>query len=292
MIMHYIIDTLFFLLAPIFAFGIMRKFLGRAQGRKGAPILQVYYDILRMFKKSPVDGPNTQFFGIVSPVFCALSMILLWIQVVWEIFPIVIIPFLLAFERFFIIGYATETGTSFGGFGSSKTIHLSVFTEPILFGLILIGGSHIQFKANLEYSLFAFIFFCMGIVVLLTEVSLPPFDDPRTHLELTMTHEAMLLEASGYRLAFFEVSRMMKLISLMMFLVDFFMEHTAFIYYYLDSQILISIVKLFMFFFLMMFLSYWQTIISRRKWSWIPEMLGLSLLFMILVGTIMKLNLG
>jgi formate hydrogenlyase subunit 4 len=119
----------------------------------------------------------------------------------------------------------------------------------------------------------------------------PPFDDPRTHLELTMVHEAALLEASGRSLALFEIADMLKQSALVALwaktAVCFFAQDLPFAES-LHSGPASALVALVLF----AGVGYWESVSVRRKWSYIPEVLGLAMLFLVLLLTLMQAKQG
>jgi formate hydrogenlyase subunit 4 len=130
-----------FVTVPLLAGGIIRKIRAMAQGRKGPPLLQNINDIMRLIQKEPVDGPNSGIFAEISPAIVALTGVMIWSIVVFEWVSFIIIPFFLSLQRLAITGFAMETGTSFGGLGTSREILLSISAEPIIILIILVAQS-------------------------------------------------------------------------------------------------------------------------------------------------------
>lgn len=286
--LNYIILFLFFIIFPIIAGGIIRKVRARAQGRKGPPLLQNFYDLLRFLQKKPVDGFNSGFFSEVSPALVCISGILMWSIAVYEWMPFILIPFFLTLQRIGTTAFAMETGSSFGGLGTSREILLSISSEPILLISILVSQSKMQLSISFVGVIVGALFLGALMVAVLAELARPPFDDPRTHLELTMVHEAMLLEASGKTMGLFELGYQLKISTLFVLVVRIGLEHSKFA----DNEIAKSTENIIAFFgaiLIAMIIGYWESISVRRKWAWIPEVMGITLLFILVLGTLVKL---
>lgn len=284
---QYFAYSLFFVLAPVFVGGIIRKIRARVQNRRGPNILQSFYDILRLFQKEPIDGPFSGFMAIYAPLFSLYFAAILWSLVVFEWGSFILIPFLLGGMRFCMAGFAMETGTSFGGLGASREILLSVVTEPILILIVLVASSSIQFPLSPSSFILGILFFSVASIAILAEVKKPPFDDPRTHLELTMVHEAMLLEASGKTMAMFEMASALKLSSLVVLLLRLAVEHSQL--KTLWSLYTVGFV-IFGFIFYVGYIGFWEGISVRRKWSWVSQVMGMSFIILLILGTLLKLG--
>lgn len=205
------------LLASIFFTGIVVRTKSIAQGRKGPVILQPIYDILRLLRKGSVFSRTSSAIFRVAPSFYFAS-VLMAISVVplcgskglvsFEA-DFVFFAYVLAFGKFFTIIGALDTGSSFEGMGASREALFSMLVEPAFF--ILIGSLGLL----TGYTSFADIFamFHLGsytsyafaalaafvlLMVCMIENSRMPVDDPKTHLELTMIHEVMVLDNSGF----------------------------------------------------------------------------------------------
>ena len=273
--LNYIILFLFFIIFPIIAGGIIRKVRARAQGRKGPPILQNFYDLTRLLKKKPIDGTHSGLFAEVSPMLVCVSGIIMWSIAVFEWMPFLLIPFFLVLQRVTTIAFAMETGSSFGGLGTSREMLLSISSEPILLLSILVSQSQLQLSFSWVGIILGSLFLGALMVAVLAELARPPFDDPRTHLELTMVHEAMLLEASGKTMGLFELGYQLKIATL-------FVDRTI-------SKPVENIVAFLGAIVLAIFVGYWESVSVRRKWTWIPEVMGITLLFILVLGSLVKL---
>ncbi|MBP9886149.1 MAG: NADH-quinone oxidoreductase subunit H [Leptospiraceae bacterium] len=286
--LNYIILFLFFIIFPIIAGGIIRKVRARAQGRKGPPILQNFYDLTRLLKKKPIDGTHSGLFAEVSPMLVCVSGIIMWSIAVFEWMPFLLIPFFLVLQRVTTIAFAMETGSSFGGLGTSREMLLSISSEPILLLSILVSQSQLQLSFSWVGIILGSLFLGALMVAVLAELARPPFDDPRTHLELTMVHEAMLLEASGKTMGLFELGYQLKIATLFALVVRIGLEHSKFVDRTISKPVE-NIVAFLGAIVLAIFVGYWESVSVRRKWTWIPEVMGITLLFILVLGSLVKL---
>lgn len=284
-----IIMVITFFTLPLFTGGIIRKVRARAQGRKGPPLLQNVNDIIRLLKKTPIDGVLSGIFCEIGPIFALFSSLMIWSIVVFEWSPFIMIPFFLGLQRIALTGYAMETGTSFGGLGTSREILLFIATEPIIIFLIIVAQSKMSMVFSWVGLVLGALFLSVSTVAILAELARPPFDDPRTHLELTMVHEAMLLEASGKSMALFEIGYQIKIASFMTFITKLALEHSHDIYGLEIPTFLTNILSFGGALLLAAVIGYWEAVSSRRKWTWVPETIGLTFLFLIVFGTLVKL---
>jgi formate hydrogenlyase subunit 4 len=218
------------LLAPLFT-GYVRKLKARLLLRRGPSVLQPYLDLGRLLRKEVVLAENASWLFRVSPylifaaTWVAASLVPTFrtgLLFSWSADLIVIIA-LLGSARFFLALAGLDVGTSFGGIGSSREVMIASLAEPatlmIVFTLALIAGSTqlstiAAFMTSSEVGLRVSL--ALGLVglimVAIAENGRIPIDNPATHLELTMVHEAMVLEYSGRHLALIELSASLKLI--------------------------------------------------------------------------------
>lgn len=203
-------------LSPLL-FGIVNRTKAFFAGRKGGPLLQLYYDIFKLLRKGAVYSSTTTWIFIAGPI-VSLSAILAASTLVpfaghRSLFSfdgdIVLFIYLLGLARFFIVLSALDTGSSFEGMGASREVQFAVFAEPALF-LSLAALARMTGKISLSdifstldmHSWLSFgpaLFLVIGslFIVFLAENCRIPVDDPNTHLELTMIHEVMVLDHSG-----------------------------------------------------------------------------------------------
>jgi formate hydrogenlyase subunit 4 len=218
------------LLSPLLT-GFVRKVKARLLRRQGPPLLQPYRDLARLLRKEVVLAHNASWlfrvipYIVVAGTWVAASLIPTFrsgLMFSWSADLIAIIA-LLGSARFFLALAGLDVGTSFGGIGSSREVMIASLAEPamlmIVFTLALIAGStqlstmaafmvspEVGLRVSLGLGLIAL------IMVAISENARIPVDNPATHLELTMVHEAMVLEYSGRHLALIELSAFLKLL--------------------------------------------------------------------------------
>ena len=218
------------LLAPLLT-GLVRKVKARFLRRQGPPLIQSYRDLVRLMRKDVVLAESASWLFRVIPylVFAATWVAASLVPTFrtgllfsWSADLIAIIA-LLGSARFFLALAGLDVGTSFGGIGSSREVMISSLAEPamimVVFTLALIAGStqlstmagvlvspEVGLRVSLGLALFSL------IMVAIAENARIPVDNPATHLELTMVHEAMVLEYSGRHLALIDLSASLKLL--------------------------------------------------------------------------------
>lgn len=217
------------LLSPLLT-GFVRKVKARLLRRQGPPLLQPYRDLARLLRKDVVLAHGASWLFRVVPylVFAATWVAASLVPTFrsgllfsWTADLIALIA-LLGSARFFLALAGLDVGTSFGGIGSSREVMISSLAEPamlmIVFTLALIAGStqlstmaafmnspEVGLRVSLGLALIAL------VIVAIAENARIPVDNPATHLELTMVHEAMVLEYSGRHLALIELAAALKL---------------------------------------------------------------------------------
>jgi formate hydrogenlyase subunit 4 len=217
------------LLAPLLT-GLIRKVKARLLRRQGPPLLQPYRDLIRLARKEAIVAESASWLFRVVPyiVFAATWVAAALVPTFatgllfsWSADLIVIIA-LLGSARFFLALAGMDVGTSFGGIGSSREAMIATLAEPalimIVFTIALVAGSTqlstvanvmlagVGLRVSLGLALIAL------IIVAIAENGRIPVDNPATHLELTMVHEAMVLEYSGRHLALIELASSIKLL--------------------------------------------------------------------------------
>jgi formate hydrogenlyase subunit 4 len=217
-------------LSPL-GIGLIKKIKAKLQNRQGASIVQPYKDLWKLLNKDEVVSSDASWIFRWAPfIVFAITLIVgasipLFIAVPHYSLPsdMLLIVYTLGAGTFFLALAGMDVGSSFGGFGSSREMTTSALAEGgFIFSLLtlsLIGGSTNLFgissalSAAYSTSLLPILLAFAGFfIVLLCETKRYPFDNPSTHLELTMIHEAMILEYSGKRLALMEWSAANKLL--------------------------------------------------------------------------------
>lgn len=213
------------LLAPLLQ-GIINRVKAIAGGRRGQPLLQPYHDLFKLLGKDSVYSRTTTWLFRAGPlvglsaVLLALAMTPLGSLPALFAFPgdLIVFAYFLALMRFFTVLAALDTGSSFEGMGASREVFFAMLAEPALFlslaviadqtGSLSLSRMIPEVSASgPELALIAVALF----LVLLCENSRLPFDDPDTHLELTMIHEVMVLDHGGPDLAFILYGASLKL---------------------------------------------------------------------------------
>ncbi|MDD3162344.1 MAG: NADH-quinone oxidoreductase subunit H, partial [Bacteroidales bacterium] len=213
------LSILLITLAATFFTGIIIRTKSIASGRKGPGLFQPIKDVIRLFRKGAVYSETTSFIFQMMPViyFASVFVALLLVPfgqskgILSFSGDFVFFAYLLGIGNFFSIIGAIDTGSSFEGMGASRESLYSMLAEPALFILmgslsLLTGYTSFQeifaalhLGSSISYALAvlaAFVFLLIAMI----ENSRMPIDDPKTHLELTMVHEVMILDNSGFDL--------------------------------------------------------------------------------------------
>jgi len=222
--------TLVLVAAPLLT-GFVRKVKARLQRRRGPSLIQPYRDILRLIRKEAVIAENASWLFRAAPYLIFAGT---WVAAAlvptfatgllfsWSA-DLIAITALIGSARFFLALAGMDIGTAFGGIGASRETMIASLAEPamllIVFTMALVARSTqlsdvaammaspgVGLRVSLGLALIAL------IIVAITENGRIPVDNPATHLELTMVHEAMVLEYSGRHLAMIEVAAALKLL--------------------------------------------------------------------------------
>jgi formate hydrogenlyase subunit 4 len=217
-------------LAPLLT-GIVRKVKARLTAKRGPALTQPYRDLMRLLRKEVVLAPNASWLFRVSPylIFTAVWLAAAIVPtfttglMVSRTADLIALVALLGTARFALALAGMDVGTSFGGIGSSREMMIASLAEPamlmVTFTVALLVRSTslpqiaefmVTYGVGIRVSLF------LGLIslvmVAIAENARIPVDNPATHLELTMVHEAMILEYSGRHLALVEAASMVKLL--------------------------------------------------------------------------------
>jgi formate hydrogenlyase subunit 4 len=233
------------LLAPLLT-GFVRKVKARLLRRQGPPLLQPYRDLVRLMRKDVVLADNASWlfraipYIIFAGTWVAASLVPTFgsgLMFSWSADLIAIIA-LLGSARFFLALAGMDVGTAFGGIGSSREVMIASLAEPAIlitvFAVAMIAGSTqlstiaefmgssaVGLRVSLGMALVAL------VIVAIAENGRIPVDNPATHLELTMVHEAMVLEYSGRHLALIDLSSQLKLLLYLSMIACIFMPWGA-----------------------------------------------------------------
>jgi len=231
--------ALLLIFAPL-PLGVINKTKALFAGRVGPPLLQPYYDLARLWRKGFVFSRTTTWVflagpvvGLVVPLLAALLLPFGGLTAPISFTgDLILFVYLFGLSRFFTAAAALDTGSSFEGMGAAREVTFSCLAEPtLLFSLLVLasGAKSLNLGAlfgpqlagqwqNGNSASLGLIFVAL-FVVLLVENSRIPFDDPNTHLELTMVHEVMVLDHSGPALGMILYGAAMKLMVLSAMLV-------------------------------------------------------------------------
>lgn len=220
MILYAIINLLILLFMPFLMLGIIKKTKAFWGGRKGVSIFQPFYDFIRLLKKAPVISETTSFVFKIAPVITLATVIFAGFlipmiggfSIISTDFSFIIFAYTLGLGKFFSIISAMDTGSSFEGMGASREACFTSLIEPAFFIIMssicaFVGVFRFESLNMLWFSkdILSFCILILSIaaltIMILIECSRVPFDDPNTHLELTMVHEVMILDNSGVDLA-------------------------------------------------------------------------------------------
>ncbi len=228
---EFILNIIFLLITPFLFIGLINKTKAFWAGRKGPSVFQPFYDFVKLLKKGEVISTTTSFIFNTAPSLTFATIIFAGLLV-----PItnhkailsfegsfILFAYLLALGKFFSLIAAMDTGSSFEGMGASREACFSTLVEPAFFiilgSIIALSGNYsfqslsliLQKTSGVGYLIIALSVLALFIMMLI-EGCRVPVDDPNTHLELTMIHEAMVLDNSGPDLAMIFYGYSMKMI--------------------------------------------------------------------------------
>ena len=223
-------DALVVLLMPLLT-GVQRKVRARLLGRAGPSIVQPYRDLARLFRKESVLAENASWLFRSAPyvmftltwLAAALVPTFTTVLALDRAADLIALIAILAMARFLLALAGMDVGTAFGGIGTSREVMIASLAEPamllVTFSIALVAQSTkldeivrfvlaggVGLEVSLALALIAL------VMVAIAENARIPIDNPSTHLELTMVHEAMVLEYSGRHLALIEAAAMLKLL--------------------------------------------------------------------------------
>lgn len=223
------ISLLLILISSLFFVGIIVKVKAKIAARKMPSILQPVYDVIRLFKKGAVYSQTTSIIFKIAPLayFSSVALAVLFIPIgsnegllSFE-GDFVFFAYLLGIGKFMTIISAMDTGSGFEGMGANREALYSMLIEPAFF--ILVGSLalftnnvsfhdlflHLKLDTNLYYIIGIASVYVL-IYIAMVENSRMPIDDPKTHLELTMVHEVMILDNSGFDLGLIHIASWLK----------------------------------------------------------------------------------
>jgi len=260
-----ILNFILIVAASLFFSGIVIRSKSIFSGRKGPGIFQPVKDVWRLFRKGAVYSETTSFIFRIAPsiyfasVLIAIAMIPFGSQPGLISFKgdFVFFAYILALGKFFNIIGALDTGSSFEGMGASREALYSLLAEPaffILMGSFALLTGHTSFHeifGSLHFG--SYISYAVGVLaafvitlITLIENSRMPIDDPKTHLELTMVHEVMILDNSGFDLGLIFQAANLKFAMYGGLIANFFLTPGSELYFsipiFIATQILFAVV--------------------------------------------------
>ncbi len=217
--MNYLAIILALVLAPLLP-GVVNQTKAFFAGRKGPGYLRLYFDLAKLLRKSCPRSATTTWVFDMAPAAALASTLIAALLFPWSPLSglagttsLALFFYLLAFGRVLTVLGALDTGSAFAGMGASREVQFAALAEPLIFTILgfvvlltgtdTLAGLVSGYDQNLwtENSISLILIGVAFILFLLCECSRVPFDDPETHLELTMIHEAMILDNSGPDLA-------------------------------------------------------------------------------------------
>lgn len=223
MLLPFIVNPLIVCALSPLLIGIIRKIKAYMQNRNGASILQPYYDLMKLFKKDEVLSEDASWIFRTAPyiVFGTTLALATGIPIIHNVFvlapmsDIIVVIYTFALGTFFLALSGIDVGGGFGGFGASREMTVAALAEggllislvvtAFIAGTMNLAGMHsVLIHSGSSHFLALMLAAAAFFIALLAENARFPFDNPATHLELTMIHEAMILEYSGKRLALME----------------------------------------------------------------------------------------
>jgi formate hydrogenlyase subunit 4 len=255
------ISVILIFASSLFFTGIINRTKSICSGRKGPSIMQMLRDLRKLFKKGSVYSETTSIIFQIAPIIYLSSLIAASMFIPFAGYrgvisfdgDFVFFAYLLALGKFFNIISALDTGSSFEGMGASREALYSLLAEPAFFILMgsfaLLSGhssffeifGYFHFNSTISYAVAGLATYVL-IMIAMVENSRMPFDDPKTHLELTMINEVMILDNSGFDLGLILYSGSLKFAIYGALIANLFMNpfiHPAF------SVLIFVVVQLF-----------------------------------------------
>jgi formate hydrogenlyase subunit 4 len=258
------LSILLILFCSIFFTGIILRTKSLTSGRKGPGLMQPVKDVIRLFRKGAVYSETTSIIFRIAPVIYFSSVFMACMVIPFGRYKgivsfdgdFIFFAYILALGKFFSIISAMDTGSSFEGMGASREALYSMFAEPAFFILLgsfaLLTGntsfynifSTLHLGSSITYTLGGLAAFVI-LMIAMIENSRMPVDDPKTHLELTMIHEVMVLDNSGFDLGLILAAGYLKFAMYGAIIADFFIGGLSLslaLPLFLGIQILIAVV--------------------------------------------------
>ena len=291
---------LFIAMAPLLT-GWVKRLKCHAQNRAAPSLLQPYRDLVKLFRKNGVLAEQASWVFRATPyiVFGAVILTAAVVPLVAVQLPtaavadVIVLVGFLALARFFTALAGMDIGTAFGGMGSSREMMIGALAEPVMLMTVFtlsMTASTTNLSEAVGYTLGSglvlrpsFIFAMLGLMmVAVAETGRVPVDNPATHLELTMVHEAMILEYSGRYLALIEWAGQIKLMIYMVLVANIFFPWGIATELAADDLAvgLVAIAGKLML--LGVVLVTWETVMAKMRLFRVPQFLGFAFLLSLL----------
>ncbi len=281
--------------APLIS-GIIKKVKAICQFRKGPPVLQPYYDLIKYAKKEAVVSHTASWLFFITPyimlaAFSLAAFLIPTLSYKYSISPladIILIIYLMALARFFLTLAAMDTASAFGGMASSREMMVCSIAEPsIILSFISIAltqkstnlsnimssvasAPNIMFTAENLFVLFAL------FLIVIAETGRVPFDNPATHLELTMVHEGMILEYCGKHLAMVNLAAYIKQAALFTLVVNIFFPYAMMNVLTFTSLLISAAAYLLKIIIFSIIVGVFESSISKSRLFQLPDLMGIS----------------
>ena len=256
--LYFIVNTVFIILISPFYSMLIKKIKAFAQKRRGPPLFQGYWNLWKLLKKERKYSNVSSIISRISPIIIFMTIIMasISVQIVFihkyfnELRIVILFLYFFSLAKFFMALGGLDAGSTFGGMGSSREMTVLAVFEPII--VLVFVALSFTFKTADIYTMFSLSVSCFDnyffsnsscaintnsivyiqlipfllpiilslFIILIVETARIPVDNPETHLELTMIHEAMLLEQSGSNFALLEISSSVKQTLLMAILIN------------------------------------------------------------------------
>jgi formate hydrogenlyase subunit 4 len=288
-ILYFFQSLLLLLLTPLFI-GILNSFKAIFRGYSGSPIIQPYYLLIKLIGKGRVISKTSSIVTKIAPIISLSSTVAVMfiIPVIYTgknniLGNIFLVIFVLGISKFLTSLLGLDCASTFGEMGSSREQFISMMAEPVMFILVtylymetrtfniydISATNDLLTKYGVAHLIAALAFF----VLIIVENSRMPVDNPETHLELTMIHEAMILDISGKDLALIELASYSKLIIFLTIFINCFFPYgisTSITFISIGKGFLFYIIKLII---CLISISFMESFIAKFKLFKIPEIL-------------------
>lgn len=284
------LQSIFLLIITPLFIGILKRMKAFIRGYQGAPITQPYFDIQRLFNKGMVVSNSSSFISLYGPSIClAFSIIISFLVPVFFTTDMIsfgnvfLVVFMVSVIKIITTLIGLDCASTFGGMGSSRESFISLFAEPVMllvFSILYFESNNFNaFKMSFEInnkgiSAAHFLALAAFFLLVLAENARMPVDNPETHLELTMVHEAMILDISGRNLAFIELASAIKFIIFATLLINLFVPFgiaTTISIYSIFTSIVLYLIKMIVVLFVVAII---ETSMAKFRLFKVPELLS------------------